>query len=104
MLCNHARLDWTKFGGRNTKYFHAIIKERRKYQAMQLARADESIISETKEIGEVAQVYFSALFTASPFHLGEVLLRISGLSVWEIFRARLFSKSWLSVWRVCSQC
>lgn len=40
MLCSKARLTWVKDGDRNSKYFHAIIRDRRKRQLIHLELAN----------------------------------------------------------------
>lgn len=50
MLCNQACINWTEFGDRNSKFFHALIKERRKHQTIELARSDGTLISNAAEI------------------------------------------------------
>lgn len=69
LLCNKARLDWTKEGARNTKFFHAVTRERRKKQLIQITRNDGDVTTSAKEIGELAVNFFSELFTASPYRL-----------------------------------
>lgn len=73
MLCNKARLDWARDGDRNSKYFHAVIRERRKRKLTQLTLANGDITTSPSEIGRLAVEFFSDLFTASPYHLDEEL-------------------------------
>lgn len=75
MLCSKARLNWAKDGDRNTKYFHALIQERRKKQVIQLKLANGEITTEPSEIGTQAVQFFSDLFSASPYHLEEGLFQ-----------------------------
>lgn len=35
-LCTQARLDWTKYWDRNSRFCHAVIKERRQKQLIQI--------------------------------------------------------------------
>lgn len=55
LLCHIARMEWTKNGDCNSKFYHSVIKERRKCQKIQLAHVDRSIISDPREIGAMAQ-------------------------------------------------
>lgn len=73
MLCNQACINWTEFGDRNSKFFHALIKERRKNKTIELARSDGTLISNAAEIGNEAQTFFADFFSASPYHLDETL-------------------------------
>lgn len=63
MLCHQAHLDWTKDGDRNSKFYHAIIKEQRQRQITQLTRADEVTWMVTEFF------FFFELFSASPHHM-----------------------------------
>lgn len=69
MLCQQARMDWMKDGDRNSKLFHAVIKERRKKRIIQIQQPNGEISTSPSEIGELAQDFFSDLFSASPYHM-----------------------------------
>lgn len=58
---------WLKLGDRNTGYFHAITKSRkRKNSFSALERIDEQMVHKEEEIVQVIGDYFDQLFTSSP--------------------------------------
>lgn len=69
LLFHKARMDWTKDGDRNSAFYHAVIKEKKKCQLDQIIREDEFVTADASEIVVLAQDYFSALFTTLPYHL-----------------------------------
>lgn len=69
MLRNKARLNWAKEGDRNSKYFHAIIRDWRKKQVTQLALDSGAITTDPTYIGMKAVNYYTELFSTSPYHL-----------------------------------
>lgn len=69
--CHKARMNWTKEGNGNYAFYHAVIREKKKRQLIQITREDESVTTHVAEIGLLAQDYFSNLFTASPYHLDQ---------------------------------
>lgn len=69
ILFQKTREKWLKEGDRNTKYFHAIIKDRRRKNTLKLTQADGRVISDNKEIIEGAVEYFRDIFSASPYCL-----------------------------------
>ncbi|XP_012832647.1 PREDICTED: uncharacterized protein LOC105953522 [Erythranthe guttata] len=69
MLASKARIKWIEDGDRNTRYFHASIKERRKKNIISLKQEDGTFTSDGRIIGEKTVEYFSELFHASPYHL-----------------------------------
>lgn len=73
LLCHKGRMDWAKDGDRNSAFYHAVIRDRQKRHKIQLAREDESTATDALEIGNLAQAFFSELFTASPYHLDQTL-------------------------------
>lgn len=73
LLCHKARLDWMKDGDRNTKFDHAVIKERKRRQLIQFTLPDNTVTSDAKTIGAAAEHYFFDLFSASPYYLDEDL-------------------------------
>lgn len=73
MLCQQARMNWIKEGDRNSKFFHAVIKERRKKQVIQIVRPDGDTPSSASEIGARAHDFFADLFSVSPYHMEERL-------------------------------
>lgn len=73
LLCHQARMEWTNNGDHNSKFYHSVIKERRKSQEIQLARVDGSLTSDPREIGPMAQEFYSDLFFATPYYLDNQL-------------------------------
>ena len=62
-----SRLLWLKLGDRNTGYFHAITKSRKRANAFSvLEDADGKKVVKEEEIIEVIGAYFDKLFTYSP--------------------------------------
>lgn len=57
LLCHNPRMDWVKDGDRNTAFYHAVIRDKKKRQQIQLARDDESITSNASEIETLAQIF-----------------------------------------------
>lgn len=60
-------------GDRNTKFFHAVIRERRRRNTITLQDSNGAIIRDPKDISERAATFFEKLFTASPFAMHEEL-------------------------------
>lgn len=55
-------MDWLKEGDRNSKFFHAVIRERRKKQNIQIALPNGEVTNAAAEIGRIAQDFFADLF------------------------------------------
>lgn len=73
LLCHQARMEWTKDGDRNSKFYHAVIKERRKRQIIQLTSPNGELTTEPNEIGAMAKEFLSDLFAASPYYMDNQL-------------------------------
>lgn len=73
LLCHQARMNWAKEGDRNSKFYHAVIKDKKKRQIMQNRKENEIVTTDPLEIGDLTQQHFSTLFTASPFYLNPLL-------------------------------
>lgn len=58
LLMQKARMKWMDEGDRNSKFFHAAIKERRKRKTINLKLADGSYSSDGEVSGEKAVEYF----------------------------------------------
>ena len=62
-----SRLLWLKLGDRNTGYFHAITKSRKRANAFSaLERIYGQLVHKEEEIVQVIGEYFDQLFTSSP--------------------------------------
>lgn len=73
MHCQQARIDWATYGDHNSKFFHPVIKERRRRSRIQLKQEDGSYLMAITDIGYQAMEYFFDLFMASPYHIAEQL-------------------------------
>lgn len=69
LLCHPARMNWAKEGDRNSKFYHAVIKDKKKHQLIQIIRENEIVTTDSLEIGDLAQYHFSTLFMASSYYL-----------------------------------
>lgn len=69
LLCQKARMDWTKHGDRNTKFYHAFIKERQKRQLTQINMDNGEVTASASTMGALATEFFSNTFPASLYHL-----------------------------------
>lgn len=69
-----SRLLWLKLGDRNTGYFHAITKSRKRANAFSVIE-DESgqMVHKEEEIVQVIDAYFEKLFTTPPGERGETV-------------------------------
>lgn len=62
-----SRLLWLKLGDRNTGFFHAITKTRKRANAFSVLEKDDGIVvHKEEEIVQVIGEYFDKLFTTSP--------------------------------------
>ena len=61
-----ARLSWLQEGDKNTKYFHAVVKGRRKRNKIgNLQREDGSWTTNDQEIAHEIAAYYKQLFKSS---------------------------------------
>lgn len=67
------RTRWLQDGDRNTKFFHAVIRERRRMNTITLQEANGEVINDPKIIAQHAATFFGNLFTASPYAMHESL-------------------------------
>nr|XP_027123998.1 uncharacterized protein LOC113740655 [Coffea arabica] len=71
-----ARLNWIKKGDKNTKFFHAQVKGRRRRNRMlNLQREDGSWTENEQELGEEVANYYKQLFTSNWNGSPEEILR-----------------------------
>ncbi|XP_056845199.1 uncharacterized protein LOC130496777 [Raphanus sativus] len=62
-----SRLLWLKLGDRNTGYFHAITKSRKRANAFSVLENDDGqMVNKEEEIVQVIGDYFQHLFTSTP--------------------------------------
>lgn len=67
ILYQKTREKWVTEGDRNTKFFHALIKERRRRNTIKITNPDGSVLTDSQQILAGAVCHFQSLFTASPF-------------------------------------
>lgn len=67
------RAKWLQDGDRNTKFFHAVIRERRRLNTITIHDTNGEITRDPKAISQQAALFFEALFKASPFIMHEEL-------------------------------
>lgn len=67
MLCHQAQMEWLKDGDRNSKFFHAVIRDKRKKQHIQIELSNGDVTTSAADIGTMAQdflrIYFPHLHT-----------------------------------------
>lgn len=73
LLYQKTREKWVTEGDRNIKFFHALIKDRRRRNTIKLTKANGEVIADNKELLEGAVNYFQAIFSSSPFWMKEEL-------------------------------
>lgn len=91
LIRQKTRLKWIEEGDRNSRYFHASHKARRKSNSINL-KLEDGTFTNGQIIGAKAVDYFQSLFQASPFHIDEDLFfhippRVS--SQWNYFVATI---------------
>lgn len=69
MLCHQAQMDWLKDGDRNSKFFHAVIKDKRKKQHIQIELPNGDVTTSAADIAARVQDFLVDLFSASPYHM-----------------------------------
>lgn len=72
MLFQQTRAKWIAEGDKNTKFFHAIIKDRRRRNKISLEQPDGNRIKEPNLIGQLAANHFGDPFSAT-YHLDNQL-------------------------------
>lgn len=70
------RARWLQDGDRNTQFFHAVIRERRRRNTITLHDADGAVLSDPKTIAQRAANFFGNLFTASNIPCTKICLKI----------------------------
>lgn len=60
-------------GDRNIKFFHAIIKDRRRRNTIQLTKPDGTVVKDNNELLQGAVLHFQEIFSASPYCMDEEL-------------------------------
>lgn len=76
ILYQKTREKWLSDGDMNSKFFHALIKDRRRRNTIKVTRPDGTVVMETRHLLEGAAQHFASLFTASPYILQKSYLRI----------------------------
>ena len=74
-----SRIFWLREGDRNTKFFHALIKQRRaRNRITQLLDANGNVIEDEEGLVTIATSYFTQIFEASnPEDIEEALSEVS---------------------------
>lgn len=72
-LSSQARLTWMRDGDKNSKFYHAVIKERRRRNITQISRPDDTVTVDPKEIGTLAEQHYKSLFQVSEYFIDEEL-------------------------------
>lgn len=67
------RAKWLQDGDYNSKFFLAVIRERRRRNKIALRGPDGATVSHPQEIYQLAASYFPQLFSASPYSIHEEL-------------------------------
>lgn len=69
-----SRLLWLKLGDRNTGYFHAITKSRKRANGFSvIEKEDGEMVHKEEEIIEVIGAYFQTLFSSQPGDREEIV-------------------------------
>lgn len=66
-------MEWTNNGDRNSTFFHAVSKDMKKREMIQIYRGDVSFSSNVGKIGILAQNYSADLFAATPYYIDQNL-------------------------------
>ncbi|KAA3473268.1 reverse transcriptase [Gossypium australe] len=73
-----ARVNWLQMGDKNTYFFHKSASQRRRINRIRrLQRTDGSVVTNEKEIEEIARKYFANLFESRG--VGDVIHILSGV-------------------------
>lgn len=73
LLLQQTHMHCNSESGRNSKFFHALIRGRRARNKISLHGVNDSIIKDPKIIAEMAAKHFGELFTASNYYLPDDL-------------------------------
>lgn len=73
ILYQKTRAKWIQEGDRNTKFFHALVRDRRSKNIISLHQPNGEIINEPVQICDIAAGYYERLFEASPYRIHEDL-------------------------------
>lgn len=68
------RMNWMADGDKNSAFYHAVIKERRRRNITQLNLFDVECTTDVKAIGAVAEEFFQRLFSNNDYFLDEDLV------------------------------
>ncbi|KAL3617571.1 hypothetical protein CASFOL_037892 [Castilleja foliolosa] len=69
LLKQKSRINWLQDGDRNTKFFHAVIKDRRKRNLISIKDDNGCDITDHQAVGEKAAEFYKSLFTATDYYM-----------------------------------
>lgn len=75
LLYQKTRDKWLIEGDRNTKFFHALIKDRRICNTIKLTQPDGTLVTDNTILAEGAVNFFHNIFSASPYVVHEELFQ-----------------------------
>lgn len=73
LLFQKTRAKWLQDGDRNTAFFHAVIRQRRCRNAIQLQDTNGVIVTHPQEVCSLAAPFYAQLFSATPYFIKEEL-------------------------------
>lgn len=72
ILYQQTKEKWVQEGDRNTKFFHAMSKQRRRRNMIKLTQGDGTIVTDNAALMNGAMtIFFPNIFSASPYCLHE---------------------------------
>lgn len=89
LLYQKTREKWLKDGDRNTTFFHALIRERRRRSTIKITNTDGVVVTENKTLLEGAVNHFKEIFSASSYCIHEELFEGYPRSVTQEMNSKL---------------
>lgn len=69
LLFQKTKEKWLTKGDRNTKFFHAPIKDRRRRNRIKITQPNENVVTDSNELLGGPVHHFQNLFSATPYSL-----------------------------------